>query len=391
MDRLCRNMLSSSWRTNGLFSGQHAREIRCQRPFSATVCLRAAKPPDARPKASKATPASVIKKNHPVYKRYIAPKHTPVSQSKTPKAVANPLRYRTIPLFFGCLLALGISGYVAFLYVVVTRDDGEIVRSTPSTQQDVSAQYNKIANSFDDTVASTENMMGITSLRRKLASEAKGDVLEVSIGTGRNLEFYDWDFKGYQGVENVDWKSFVKERKVRSFTAVDKSGEMLEIAHEKFGKMFPGIVGVRWIIADAADEGAIPGPPKSANERSGNLDAKYDTVVQTMGLCSVSDPVKLLKNLGQRVKEEEGRILLLEHGRGKWEWLNKYLDKSAESHAKAFGCWWNRDIREIVEESGLEVVKIEQPMWWHGGTTWWVELKKPKEPFVEESGSLNKP
>jgi len=26
----------------------------------------------------------------------------------------------------------------------------------------------------------------------------------------------------------------------------------------------------------------------------------------------------------------------------------------------------------------LEVVEIERPKWWHGGTTWWIELKKPK-------------
>ena len=160
---------------------------------------------------------------------------------------------------------------------------------------------------------------------------------------------------------------------------MDKSPEMLEIAHEKFSKMFPGILGVRWIIGDAVEKGVIPGPPRSANERSGNLEAKYDTVIQTMGLCSVSDPVALLKNLGECVKEEEGRILLLEHGRGTFEVVNKILDTSAEGHARKFGCWWNRDLRQIVEDSGLEVVKIERPKSWrHGGTTWWIELKKPK-------------
>jgi methyltransferase OMS1 len=228
-----------------------------------------------------------------------------------------------------------------------------------------------------------ENRMGYTSLRKKLASLAYGDVLEVSIGTGRNLEFYDWDFKGHRGVGKPDARGYIKKGTVRSFTAVDKSAEMLEIAHEKFGKMFPGILGVRWILSDAAEEGSIPGPPRSANERSGNLDGKYDTVVQTMGLCSASDPVGLLRNLGECVKEEEGRILLLEHGRGRWEWLNHVLDKYAEAHAKEFGCWWNRDLREIVEESGLEIVKIETPKWWHGGTTWWIELKKPKGPINE--------
>ena len=218
--------------------------------------------------------------------------------------------------------------------------------------------------------------MRLPSLRKKLVSQAYGDVLEVSIGTGRNLEYYDWDFKGYNGVGKVAREGGIKRGKVKSFTAIDKSGEMLEVAHEKFSKMFPGILGVRWVIGDAEKE--IPSLPEIANEKSENLvERKYDTVVQTMGLCSVGDPVRLLRKLGEVVKEEDGRVLLLEHGRGRWEWLNGVLDRFAEGHAREFGCWWNRDLGAIVEESGLEVVTIKT-IWWHGGTTWWMELKKPK-------------
>ena len=208
--------------------------------------------------------------------------------------------------------------------------------------------------------------MGISKRRKDLVGKARGDVLEVSVGTGRNLEGYGFVFS----------KKGTGKGEVRSFTAIDKSGEMLEIAHEKFSRLFPGIVGVRWVIGDACEEGAIPAPPKSSDERSGNkVGEKYDTVVQTMGLCSVDDPVRLLRCLGGVVKEEEGRILLLEHGRGRWGWLNGILDKFAEAHANEFGCWWNRDLGRIVGESGLEVVEARS---WHGGTTCWFELKKPK-------------
>lgn len=229
--------------------------------------------------------------------------------------------------------------------------------------------------------------MRLPSLRRKLVSQAHGDVLEVSIGTGRNLEYYDWNFKGYNGVGKVAHEGGIKRGKVRSFTAIDKSPEMLEVAHEKFSKMFPGILGIRWVIGDAEKE--IPAPPKNANERSGNLgDKKYDTVVQTMGLCSVGDPVGLLRKMGEVVVEEDGRILLLEHGRGGWQWLNGVLDRFAEGHAREFGCWWNRDLGQIVKESGLEVVKMKT-IWWHGGTTWWIELKKPRG-VVEERKEIGK-
>lgn len=205
--------------------------------------------------------------------------------------------------------------------------------------------------------------------------KARGDVLEVSVGTGRNLEGYGFSFSDTK--RGGDGKGEVK-----SFTAIDKSGEMLEIAHEKFSRLFPGIVGVRWVIGDASVRSAIPAPPKSSNERSGNKEGeKYDTVVQTMGLCSVDDPVALLRCLGDVVKEEEGRILLLEHGRGRWAWLNGVLDKFAEAHAHEFGCWWNRDLGKIVEESGLVVVEAKR---WHGGTTCWFELKKPRSEPAQE-------
>jgi methyltransferase OMS1 len=217
-----------------------------------------------------------------------------------------------------------------------------------------------------------EKVMGLVKMRKKLAGLAHGDVLEVSIGTGRNLGYYNFSFANDRG-------------KVKSFTAIDKSAEMLEVAHEKFGKLYPGILGVRWIIGDASEPGKIPPPPKNADGKSGNkVGAKYDTIIQTMGLCSTENPVALLKILGNLVKEDQGRILLIEHGRGKWNWLNKLLDNMAEAHAHEFGCWWNRDLVQIVEDSGLEVVNFSTK---HGGTTCWIELKKSKPKIADDTSS----
>lgn len=298
---------------------------------------------------------------------------TPPVATSQKQEPPNPLRYRTIPIVFGSITLFGLSAYCTYLYTIYSQPISP--SAAKRIQDDVSSRYDTIARSFDEQVDWTEYLMGITKLRKELAQQAAGDVLEVSIGTGRNLSFYDWDFKGYNGIGKLDQqKGGIRRGKVKSFTAIDKSSEMLEVAHEKFSRDFPGILGVRWILQDAASE-RIPGPPRSADERSGNKDAKYDTVVQTMGLCSVADPVGLLRNLGECVKEDTGRILLLEHGKGTWEWLNKILDKGAEKHAYQFGCWWNRELGEIVRESGLEVVKMARK---HGGTTWWIELRKPK-------------
>ena len=91
-----------------------------------------------------------------------------------------------------------------------------------------------------------------------------------------------------------------------------------------------------------------------------------------MGICSIRNPSAVLAHLGSITKPSTGQILLLEHGRSYYGWLNRILDKTAAAHADKHGCWWNRDIGKIIEDSGLEPVKIRR---YHLGTTWWVELK----------------
>jgi hypothetical protein len=45
-----------------------------------------------------------------------------------------------------------------------------------------------------------------------------------------------------------------------------------------------------------------------------------------------------------------GQLLLLEHGKSSWSWLEKEMDKSAQAHYDKWGCWWNRDILDIVNK-----------------------------------------
>ena len=84
--------------------------------------------------------------------------------------------------------------------------------------EDVSSRYKEIASGFDQSVNSTEFWMGIGWLRRWLVGRARGNVLEVSVGTGRNSRFY-------------------KEDRCSSITMIDLSLEMIEIAQERFKGM----------------------------------------------------------------------------------------------------------------------------------------------------------
>jgi methyltransferase OMS1 len=250
---------------------------------------------------------------------------------------------------------LGVLGYFgAETYIVFSQPVPEF---DPSIN--LNDVYNTTAKEFDEKVGREEYWYGIYKLRRRIAGMADGDVLESAAGTGRNSKFF-------------------KKPEVGSIVLVDKSESMLDICKEKWKESSEDEHNwngnVAFWVADLAEDGVEKRiSPPNDSEKGATNSGKFDTVIQTFGLCSTNEPVNLLRNLGKLVKED-GKILLLEHGRGYWDWENKYLDVVAPTHAKRHGCWFNRDIGAIVEESGLEIVKMER---YTLGTTWWFELKRP--------------
>ncbi|KAG4270939.1 hypothetical protein FPRO04_02920 [Fusarium proliferatum] len=248
------------------------------------------------------------------------------------------------------------------------------------------------AEQFDKELALPEWWMGITKLRKRIAERANGHVLELAMGTGRNLEYFNWEPLTLR----AEGKAGAKLPKgVASFTGLDISVDMMDVARKRLVKTVPPMENsapivrastmadhtggqlsyldsqLRLIHSDAHHP--IPGPatPKTT---------KYDTVIQTFGLCSVSDPVAVVNNLAKVVKPGSGRIILLEHGKGWYGIVNGLLDKNAGKHFEKYGCWWNRDIEGLVEDAvaktpGLEFVKVERPNIMQMGTLVWVELK----------------
>jgi methyltransferase OMS1 len=226
---------------------------------------------------------------------------------------------------------------------------------------DVSDRYNNTAQSYDAKVDLAEWILGLGKRRMELAGNARGDVLEVSCGTGRNMEYYHLGQK--RGV-NKAGKSELQG--CRSLTFVDQSQEMMDIARTKFEKLYPEFKLAAFRAQDAMKPIEPPSGLQCASPDTGGR-PRFDTVIQTMGLCSHPDPVSLLTHLGTLTKSESGKIYLLEHGRSHYSWVNNILDNLAPAHADRHGCWWNRDIGQIVQESGLEIVESDR---WHLGTTW---------------------
>ena len=82
--------------------------------------------------------------------------------------------------------------------------------------------FDRLADSYDSRINLDELVMGVKLLRWWLLRQARGDVLEVSAGTGRNLNYYGLPQNG----------------KLTSLTLTDASREMLLRAYEKYDTKF---------------------------------------------------------------------------------------------------------------------------------------------------------
>lgn len=110
-------------------------------------------------------------------------------------------------------------------------------------------------------------------------------------------------------------------------------------------------------------------------------DNSFDTVVDMFGLCSYDDPVRSLREMS-RVCKPDGVLLLIEHGRGRRERINTYLDKWAPRHARMWGCWWNRDIRRYLRLAGIHTVVRDEK---HFGTSQLIVAKPFKSMEEKEA------
>jgi methyltransferase OMS1 len=251
-------------------------------------------------------------------------------------------RWRQWPMIGAGTVAFGMGMYGVMLWVSLTRDDAEL-KDLPA---DLTDRFDKEAEGYDEKVDTSETLLFLTSKRKKMAQKARGHVLEVAVGTGRNIAYYN-------------------TKQCDTVTLLDSSGPMLAVAKRKWIDTHKEYFSRVFYKQQSALEPITP--PYGAQ-------GGYDTVIETMGLCSTPEPVKLLQNI-EACTKEDGQILLLEHGKSHYDWLNSILDKTAPAHADMHGCWWNKDIGQIVQDSGLEVVEIKR---YNFGTTWWLELKPRK-------------
>ena len=160
--------------------------------------------------------------------------------------------------------------------------------------------------------------------RNKIVPHAKGEVLEIGIGSGLNLPYYN--------------KSLVKK-----VYGLDPSEELNEIALKNASDIN---LDIDFIISGAEE---IKLPAKS-----------IDTVLITYTLCTIPEFKVALKEI-KRVLKDDGIMLFCEHGLAPDKNISKWQNRINPLWGKLFGgCNINRNIPYIIQESGLNIKKLEQ-------------------------------
>lgn len=160
-------------------------------------------------------------------------------------------------------------------------------------------------------------------LRAEWIPHARGEVLEVGIGSGRNLPFYS--------------------REARRVIGVDPSVELQRMARER------------------VDSGSLPVEflTQSAEEPLPLGAGSVDTVVMTWTLCSVPSALRALQEM-RRVLKPGGQLIFIEHGRSPDSGVVAWQDRLTPIWKRfTGGCHLNRKMDELICDAGFRVTELK--------------------------------
>jgi ubiquinone/menaquinone biosynthesis C-methylase UbiE len=191
-------------------------------------------------------------------------------------------------------------------------------RETPTAQQ--KRVWDKSAPSYDKQMAFFERIQ-FGGGREWLGVRARGRILEVGIGTGRNLPYYAAD---------------------AIITGIELSPAMLAIARQRAGDLG------RDVEFREGDAEHLPSD-----------DVSFDTVVCALSLCTIPDPDAAIAEM-KRVLVPGGRLLLLDHIGSTWppvyaaQWVLEQIT------IRVAGEHFTRRQLPLVEAAGFQIVETER-------------------------------
>jgi len=164
--------------------------------------------------------------------------------------------------------------------------------------------------------------------RGKVVPLAEGLVLEVGIGSGLNIPFYD-------------------ANKVDKVMGLDPSPELNEMAEKVVSKTAAeNGLNVEIILGSAE---AMPFP-----------DDHFDSVVITYTLCTIPDAESASLEI-RRVLKPGGKLIFCEHGLAPDPGVAKWQGRIDPIWGKiAGGCHLNRDIPQLITGAGFTLETLEQ-------------------------------
>ena len=183
--------------------------------------------------------------------------------------------------------------------------------------------YDKMADRYDGMIRLSERLF-MGDGRRWVCSQARGDVLEIAVGTGRNLPFYPQEVR---------------------LTGVDLSPAMLAVARQR-AQTLGRAVDLRVGNAQALD---FP-------------DASFDTVVCTLSLCTIPDDRRAVAE-AVRVLRSGGRLLLLEHVRSPIAAVRTLQRLLEPLFVRFWADHLLRDPLDYLASEGLELERVERSAW----------------------------
>ncbi|MGO1589896.1 MAG: class I SAM-dependent methyltransferase [Alkalibacterium gilvum] len=186
-------------------------------------------------------------------------------------------------------------------------------------------RYNRISKVYDLIEKPMEAMM-MDNWRKELFKEIEGKkILEVGVGTGKNLQYYSSD---------------------KEVTGIDFSEKMLSKA--KYRSEHKENITLMEMNA----------------ENMSFEDNAFDTVVTSCVFCSVPEPVKGLKEI-RRVCKNGGKVIMLEHMRSDKPAVGKFMDMVNFIPVHIWGANINRRTLENLEKAGFNKESIRYKNMWY--------------------------
>ena len=160
--------------------------------------------------------------------------------------------------------------------------------------------------------------------RQKVVPLAKGKVLDIGIGSGLNIPFYNSD-------------------KIDKVIGIDPSHELIELAKELVND---SKASIELVIGSAE---SIPYP-----------DNFFDTVLVTYTMCTIPNVAIANKEMW-RVLKDDGRLIFCEHGLAPDKKISKWQNRIDPFWGKiAGGCHLNRDIQKLITDAGFSFESLDK-------------------------------